>query len=136
MVAHAPGASGGESVQVTQYEYGTTAAAGGSTDPMASLVASEELLTAVRYPDESTGLPGAGVYPGLDRFGRVVRQTRLDGVTGITASRYRPAIPEQIYTCDRAGASWDALGTADGALESQSVVAGNCAAHQSPLRRH
>jgi YD repeat-containing protein len=26
---------------------------------MASLVASEELLTAVRYPDESTGLPGA-----------------------------------------------------------------------------
>ena len=59
----------------------------------------------------------AGVYPGLDRFGRVVAQSWLDGVTGSTAAGYRPAIVDQIHTYDlasnrlskrdgRAGASW------------------------------
>ncbi|MCX5651811.1 MAG: dockerin type I domain-containing protein [Planctomycetota bacterium] len=83
MVAHAPGASGGERVQVTEYEYGTTAAAGGSTDPMASLVASEELLSAVRYPDESTGLPGAGdaftVRYAYNRLGELRATTDQNG---------------------------------------------------------
>ncbi|MFN5496536.1 MAG: hypothetical protein ACK5C3_08170, partial [bacterium] len=37
----------------------------------------------------------AGVYPGLDRFGRVVAQSWLDGVTGSTAAGYRPAIVDQ-----------------------------------------
>ena len=44
----------------------------------------------------------AGVYPGLDRFGRVIRQTWLDGVTGSTAAGYRPAIVDQIHTYDLA----------------------------------
>jgi RHS repeat-associated protein len=59
----------------------------------------------------------AGVYPGLDRFGRVISQSWLDGVTGSTADGYRPAIVDQIHTYDlasnrlskrdgRAGASW------------------------------
>jgi YD repeat-containing protein len=59
----------------------------------------------------------AGVYPGLDRFGRVIAQSWLDGVTGSTAAGYRPAIVDQIHTYDlasnrlskrdgRAGASW------------------------------
>ncbi len=59
----------------------------------------------------------AGVYPGLDRFGRVISQSWLDGVTGSTAAGYRPAIVDQIHTYDlasnrlskrdgRAGASW------------------------------
>ena len=54
----------------------------------------------------------AGVYPGLDRFGRVVAQSWLDGVTGSTAAGYRPAIVDQIHTYDLAsnptasGASW------------------------------
>jgi len=43
-----------------------------------------------------------GVYPGLDRFGRVVRQTWLDGATGSTAAGYRPAIVDQIHTYDLA----------------------------------
>jgi len=83
----------------------------------------------------------AGVYPGLDRFGRVISQSWLDGVTGSTATGYRPAIVEQIHTYDlasnrlskrdgRAGASWGALGAAGGAFESQSIVSGNCGAHQ------
>lgn len=56
LVAHTPGTSGGEQVQVTEYVYGTTAPA--SPGPMDSLVASNDLLAEVRYPDESTGLPG------------------------------------------------------------------------------
>jgi hypothetical protein len=83
----------------------------------------------------------AGVYPGLDRFGRVIAQSWLDGVTGSTAAGYRPAIVDQIHTYDLAsnrlskrdgpaGASWDALGAAGGAFESQSIVSGDCGAHQ------
>jgi RHS repeat-associated protein len=59
LVAHTPappGTSGGEQVQVTEYVYGTTAPA--SPGPMDSLVASNDLLGEVRYPDETTGLPG------------------------------------------------------------------------------
>lgn len=44
----------------------------------------------------------AGVYPGLDRFGRVVAQSWLDGVTGSTAAGYRPAIVDQLHTYDLA----------------------------------
>ena len=44
----------------------------------------------------------AGVYPGLDRFGRVIAQSWLDGVTGSTAAGYRPAIVDQIHTYDLA----------------------------------
>ena len=44
----------------------------------------------------------AGVYPGLDRFGRVISQSWLDGVTGSTAAGYRPAIVDQIHTYDLA----------------------------------
>ncbi|MBX9736971.1 MAG: hypothetical protein K2X32_08590, partial [Phycisphaerales bacterium] len=58
-----------------------------------------------------------GVYPGLDRFGRVIRQSWLDGATGRTAAGYRPAIVDQTHTYDaasnrlskldgREGASW------------------------------
>jgi hypothetical protein len=64
-----------------------------------------------------------------------------DGVTGSTAAGSRPWIMDQIHTYDlasnrlsrrdgRAGASWDALGAAGGAFESQSIVSGNCGAHQ------
>jgi YD repeat-containing protein len=81
MVAHAPGGSGGESVQVTQYEYGTTA--GAATDPMASLVSSRDLLSAVRYPDESTGLPGASdaftVRYAYNRLGELRATTDQNG---------------------------------------------------------
>jgi len=85
-----------------------------------------------------------GVYPGLDRFGRVVRQTWLDGATGSTAAGYRPAIVDQIHTYDlasnrlskrdgRAGASWagrdweysyDALGRLTEARQGARVVDG------------
>jgi hypothetical protein len=87
-----------------------------------------------------------GVYPGLDRFGRVVRQTWLDGATGSTAAGYRPAIVDQIHTYDlasnrlskrdgRAGASWDALGAAVGALESESCPKKLCGAPRDALRQ-
>jgi RHS repeat-associated protein len=67
-----------------------------------------------------------GVYPGLDRFGRVIRQTWLDGAVGKAAngdpaSRYAhdgPAIFDEVYSYDklsnrlsardgRTQASWD-----------------------------
>jgi len=50
---------------------------------MASLVASEELLSAVRYPDESTGLPGAGdafaVRYAYNRLGELRATTDQNG---------------------------------------------------------
>ena len=55
-VAHIPTDSGGgtsEDVQVTEYVYGVTD--GTSTNPMDSLLASNNILSEVRYPDESTG---------------------------------------------------------------------------------
>lgn len=55
-VAHVPADPTGEDVQVTEYVYGVTA--GSSSNPMDSLVASNNLLSEVRYPDEGTGEAG------------------------------------------------------------------------------
>jgi RHS repeat-associated protein len=56
-VAHLPTDPSGESAQITQYEYGVSA--GSTSNAMDSLIASNNLLSRVRYPDESTGEPGA-----------------------------------------------------------------------------
>ena len=56
-VAHLPANPSGETVQVTEYEYGT--ATGSSSAVMDSLVASNNLLKRVKYPDEGTGESGA-----------------------------------------------------------------------------
>jgi RHS repeat-associated protein len=57
LVAHTPGATSGEQVQITDYIYGVTAATT-TPGPMDSLVTSNDILAEVRYPDESTGLAG------------------------------------------------------------------------------
>jgi len=56
-VAHLPADPTGEAVQITEYEYGVTA--GSTSNVMDSLVASNNLLSRVKYPDESTGESGA-----------------------------------------------------------------------------
>jgi hypothetical protein len=69
-----------------------------------------------------------------------------DGVTGSTAAGSRPWIMDQIHTYDlasnrlsrrvgRAGASWDALGAADGALESEFSLKKLCSAPRDALRQ-
>jgi len=54
-IAHIPG-SGGEEIQETVYEYGTTV--GSSSVVTNSLVASNRALATVKYPDETTGSAG------------------------------------------------------------------------------
>lgn len=65
--------STGAAYQITQYEFGTTIGAGSTATN--SLVASNDLVARVRYPNGTTGLPGSGsddqVAFGYNRLGEL-----------------------------------------------------------------
>ena len=95
-VAHIPADPSGEDAQITQYDYGVTA--GSSGNVMDSLISSNNLLSRVRYPDESTGEPGAsseyyvdyafnrlGELRGVTDQNRTIRQFERDEQGRVTA---------------------------------------------------
>lgn len=80
-VAHIAEDNGGggtqEGLQITRYVYG--ALAGSSANTMDSLINSNSMLIEVRYPDESTGLPGT-----TDSYKVKYAYNRLGEVRGAT----------------------------------------------------
>ncbi len=95
-VVHIPADPSGEDVQVTEYVYGVSS--GSSSNVMDSLVASNNLLSRVKYPDESTGEAGAstkyyvdyafnrlGELRGVTDQNRTIRQFERDERGRVTA---------------------------------------------------
>lgn len=85
--AHLPHASNPESVQVTQYAYGTSIASG-------SLIDSNDLLSEVHYPNETDGSPGT-----TDAFKVKYRYNRLGELIKVTDQNQT----EHTYTRDVLG---------------------------------
>jgi hypothetical protein len=67
-------------------------------------------------PDPPISAVAPMLWVGLDRFGRVIAQSWLDGVTGSTAAGYRPAIVDQIHTYDLAS---NRLSRRDGRIDQR-----------------
>lgn len=142
-VAHIPADPSGEDVQVTEYEYGV--AAGSTSNIMDSLVASNNLLSRVKYPDEATGEAGAsskyyvdyafnrlGELRGVTDQNRTIREFERDEQGRVTAdivdtiTTHIGSNPRDIDgSIRRISYGYDALGRMTNATSHTSVTTGN-----------
>jgi YD repeat-containing protein len=84
-VAHMPDGSG-DSVQITEYVYGTSAVSG-------SLLVSNDILTRVKYPDETTGAAGGSSIYWVDTtYNRLGEPLTVKDQAGTTHAYTRDAL--------------------------------------------
>jgi hypothetical protein len=114
--AHLPPEGGSERVQITEYVYGTTV--GSVSNAADSLIASADLLREVRYPDESTGLPGTTAEYRMsyayNRLGELRSVTDQNGTSHVYARDSAGCVTE-----DRATVG---IGTLDGTIKRIGVT--------------